>query len=654
MTTRPDVLEPDARTGTDVAIEENRLAARDVLLLFVTVASLVAWSMSSFIRLASADSLLFSLMSTQRLTFFYWGQDRLANVVPLLASPIGDERANFYVQMAVMGASFFVLIMLLARFHATESDRSLSSRSIAGTTLIAGLVVTALLDPVAGYRFVFEQQYVLTIVLYLIGARLIVGDTTWPRFAGGLMVMTSVVVIPSSILLLPFVWFLVAVGPGRLRRILLAAVVTVASFVVVSIAASAFYNGPSQSSEYNDFSVARLRRGLPVVLDNIAGSVRIVPAVGVLVAAVLALIVRRQYLPKHLRVAYASAIVFAVGWTLAFSANGWVETNLFGFRYFFPVYGAIIFVITGGAAECLLAIKPVLERTDRCAWFGSEGRRHVVVLAAAIVILLVGGQRLRADGGIIVLEDVADDARAVDELDVEAVVGGYWRVWPTVFAARANGADVVGITYRAEAIQDEVRDVLGRVDSEDWPVVQILCADVGEDECLGLVGQFTGQVWTTAEVLSVVPLLISAEPSSRLLPRGLELDGLTRSGYSIRASLLPGVVGVVDGDARAADPESDDAGFLSYGPFARLEAAEYLASFTYASDAPIGQVDGLFDVAVDGVMIAGMEVAGTAGRQETVQVQFSGDGGGDFEFRSLWAGDFGLTIDAIKIERAVG
>ena len=79
------------------------------------VAALFTWS-AAFCNRHSADSLLPTLISTQKLAWYYWGQNRLGNLLPLLTSPISDVDVNLRTQVflralcAVLGPMFFVLV----------------------------------------------------------------------------------------------------------------------------------------------------------------------------------------------------------------------------------------------------------------------------------------------------------------------------------------------------------------------------------------------------------------------------------------------------------------------------------------------------------------------------------------------------------------
>ena len=54
------------------------------------------------------DGILTSLISTQKLTWYVWGQDRLLNFIPALASPFSDVETNLRVQVFLR--SFFAYL----------------------------------------------------------------------------------------------------------------------------------------------------------------------------------------------------------------------------------------------------------------------------------------------------------------------------------------------------------------------------------------------------------------------------------------------------------------------------------------------------------------------------------------------------------------
>ena len=60
-----------------------------------------------------SDGLIGTLFSIQHMTLFFWGQDRFANLIPALATPIHDPEINAYAQL-VARVCFGVLAPLFA------------------------------------------------------------------------------------------------------------------------------------------------------------------------------------------------------------------------------------------------------------------------------------------------------------------------------------------------------------------------------------------------------------------------------------------------------------------------------------------------------------------------------------------------------------
>src|SRR5207249_4744853 len=94
----------------------RRLADVRIATAFL-VCTTAAWmSLGTLHDSQHADSLLLSLISTQRWTPFYWGQDRYGMLVPLLAMPIRDPLRNLIVQGYLTTAAALLLPFLVARF----------------------------------------------------------------------------------------------------------------------------------------------------------------------------------------------------------------------------------------------------------------------------------------------------------------------------------------------------------------------------------------------------------------------------------------------------------------------------------------------------------------------------------------------------------
>lgn len=475
------------------------------LLPLGAVAVLGTVGLAEFVRHANADALLPALMSTQRLTFYYWGQDRLANLVPLLTLPVRDVLGSFYVQAWVMAAGFFGLVLELAWFHLHLTRRRWSGTVLAASTITAGLAAVAVLRGATGYRFLIEQQYALTGALYLLGLRGVVADRTSRRTAGALLVVAATLVNPSWALLAPLGWLLRDEARDRWRRSVEAVAVGAGALVVSTLAAARFGQGEAQTSQYGSFSPARAVDGLSTVLRDLRLSVRADLLAVLLLLALGVLLLRRRSLPPRLLWAYLGAPLFAGLWTVFFAGNEWVASNGYGNRYFFPVYVVALLVVAGACAELsALVAERALDRHVRAAAAGTG------VLAVGLVALGIWAARdlaVQPEPGSLALARPA--AEVVLDHDVQIVVGNYWNVWPVVVLARDGGADALGLTIRSDPLLDDIRGVA----ADPGPGgLKVACIAVNEARCLGDLREVTGQRWEVVETLVDSPLAIRIRP----------------------------------------------------------------------------------------------------------------------------------------------
>ena len=85
--------------------------------MVILTAGVAAWmGLGSLHDFQHADSLLTVLISTQRWTPFFWGQDRFGMLVPLVAMPIRDPLANLLVQGWLMTTGALLAPFVVARF----------------------------------------------------------------------------------------------------------------------------------------------------------------------------------------------------------------------------------------------------------------------------------------------------------------------------------------------------------------------------------------------------------------------------------------------------------------------------------------------------------------------------------------------------------
>ena len=138
------------------------------------VVSIVAAVLAAWIGLGTlhdfdhADSLLPVLVSTQRWTPFFWGQDRFGMLVPLLAMPIRHPLANLLVQGWMMTAAGLLAPFAAARFLTGRDDPWIAIG--AG----ANLLFLLLTPPVVQFDWLAAQPYGLSMCLGF--AALLIGE----------------------------------------------------------------------------------------------------------------------------------------------------------------------------------------------------------------------------------------------------------------------------------------------------------------------------------------------------------------------------------------------------------------------------------------------------------------------------------------------
>jgi hypothetical protein len=490
--------------GTDPHDTGDRVGAaiRRTTPTTITVIALAIVATRRYIGMANADALLPALMSTQRWTLFYWGQDRLANLVPLLTVPIRDPIWNFRIQSLLIAAAFFALGAVFVTYHAWSRRERIRPGEHAVATAVAGLAMMVPFHVIAGYRFAIEQLYFVSILCWVVAA------WAWlrhrRRIASFVGLLAAMLLNPSLLLATPLAWVLDPEPDRRGRRFGEFAVASASAFGLTSLASRFFATGDEPDRPYNEFRIDHLREGVRLVVGNVAGSVRDHLAITVVVlAAALVAASFRHLAPRSIAV-YLSVPAFALGWLLLFSTNGWVIQNLHEFRYFYPLYASFALYVAGASTELVLATRRWRPSPDATL------RRRPVIVAEAVFLLLTVIAAIVSVGrtDVTALDATRDDLAAIREHEVRLVAGQYWSTWPTVVAARASGLDVAGASYRSDPIEDQIRSVL----DDGGESSAVLCSGVGVDDCVAAVNEWSTTPWGQAEVLDEVPLVITIHP----------------------------------------------------------------------------------------------------------------------------------------------
>lgn len=428
---------------------------------------------------ANADTLLGSLMSTRKLTFYYWDQDRLANVVPALASVVRSIEPNLHLQVTLFAAGtggvFALFLALNARAFGIRSPLLIpvgTALAIASTHLW--------FEPHALHILTLEQVYALT-YLFLIGGILLLRSTPQRAAVGSVLIVTAIVMNPSAVLLAPVAiatYLSAAERHAAARTFFISGI----GFGVAQVTSRRF--GANPNSAYYELDLGQSVRNWNVVAQNITDTLVSPPIRVIVVMAVVFIVVARPR-ARWWWVLSLSGGVTALAWMFIFGGVLWVEMNLLYFRYFYPVYLVLMFLIAAGLASAGALVErrinlPVLSR-----------RSHYVAVVAALGVVAALWLQLPRLEQIDSVAAVAGPIEATKQSGSRYVVGSYWDVWPTVIALADEGYEAYGIANRGAVLREELNAQLA-ADLVGGAEVPVTCINVPADECNQRLSEMSG------------------------------------------------------------------------------------------------------------------------------------------------------------------
>jgi hypothetical protein len=464
--------------------DADRRPAPPLWPFLVLCAGLAAWiDLGSLHRSHYADSLLPVQISLQRWTPFFWEQDRIGMLLPLLARPVKHPLFNLLLQDGLAVFAGLASLFLLARYAVRDA-----SYPLAGALAVAAFLG---LTP-AYYRFEFLVNTLDGVWLALgLGALLLVeprpdGRVSWRRAVLALLLMavahwvyTTAALFLGPLVVLRWIFFRPE-GPssdGWLRRELRGE--TAAGLAVMAggcgtgfVVRALFTEGGTQfdSLPAREWPITFAR-----MLENTW--VNLTPqlwplALGLLALGGVGLLAARKkrgqspFSPDALKGAAVLALA-ALGLGLFMATRKWVQLNLHMFRYLLP---SAVYV---QAAVCAVAAAPL------CAAVGLRGRR--VLYALAVVAMAAAAahsygrpslKKVRRD----LAQQHISTCTSIDPLDgmtpedvlgagCTHVAGNYFKVWPAVFQAnlvlreRGERRAVWGVTFRCQPTVRKWRQV---------------------------------------------------------------------------------------------------------------------------------------------------------------------------------------------------
>ena len=398
--------------------------------VLIVVSALAAWiGLGSLHDLQHADSLLTVLISTQRWTPFFWGQDRFGMLVPLLAMPLRHPLANLLAQGWLMSTAALLAPFVMARFLAGRAGAWMA------TGACANVLFLAIATPEVRFDWLVAQPYGLSVSLGFAG--LIAADDhdgIRPLLAAFALIALACWVNVGVVVLLA-----IAAAVSGSRRIRLFAQVSAAAAVASLTAAYG-------ASAHTITALAepwlwpngwrQLLTGSAGVTAHPAALAGVAAGTG---AAIIWLAVTRRLPPWKLTAAILAMAV--ISW-LVVGMSLWVGMNRYVFRYMYPAL-----MVAGVGASTVFA-----------ALFARHTRVLSLAALAALAALLIAEYGTPSIGRINrgLDERLGKRTPAVLQSGATVIAGDYWRVWPAVFhanlaLARArSGTRVFGLAFRSD------------------------------------------------------------------------------------------------------------------------------------------------------------------------------------------------------------
>ena len=463
----------------------------------------------------NADGLLQTIMSLQHLTIFFWDQNRFANLLPLLASPITDPTANAQLQLAAR-VTLGLAAPLLFCVPVVQNGDYLRVGRI--TLLATGLALAF-----APHRFIHEwfiEASPYGTSFALAGIALLLFDLARSRMgysaaalrvAGLLLTITAYMVNASLVLFAVPLFALLA----TVRVSPLAVEFGVASAVggVVTAAAANSSEAPQIAIHFGETFI-----GLTYYLGEFSRKP------GFFLGAMLAIFLLSVVIGKALKwpdrdglLGYGAILMatFTVGFA-AISLSSWVIANDLHPRYLVPLY---ILAASLGA----LSIENVVCCITRITF------RSRAALCLCVAVLGLSGirslPRVPSDDGIVdpsIRLTAAAAASELTRLKLDGIAGDYWTVWPAIFLAEQQAHDlgheprqIFGASYRGDVRRYALQTHLLTEGN-----LAFACLDVLEAQCRALVEQVAGLPLTVTQTLQPRKRLVSGHQISalRLVP----------------------------------------------------------------------------------------------------------------------------------------
>lgn len=416
----------------------------------------------------NADIILNQIMSAQKLTLFYWGQNRLLNIVPFCLSFIKWPLLNLFCLLLFSTTSFFAALYLSALF----ANRLLFSHSghKNGILLYLGSIgVCAILFTNEAWVSIvlWHFEYTLSLVLLLVGGWLYYGCkgaslSFFPLAFLALGLNPALLLLGLSVIALK-----VLVNRYFNKLDVLFCGWIVICFLFWWIAGGVY----GSNGDYSAILPANFQRGLEKLLSRLFSDYLRPGTFALMVVAALLLGLMRKYnadirgeSSQEARRLAAICIIAAIVYSIFIACIRWVEMNDFAPRYLIPSLLMAFF-----ATQCM------------CVRYLC-GLTYKMCLSAACLLGLLLLFFFWPSSFDLMGARIYRDCEHVVSPGERFYAGDYWQTWACVSRDLNHGFGSHGLSYRSSSNRENIRLALDQR-LEKTQELELYCLGAEPDVC---------------------------------------------------------------------------------------------------------------------------------------------------------------------------
>lgn len=425
----------------------------------------------------NADIILNTLISLQNVTLFYWGQDRLLNVLPFMLAPIRLPALNIFLVMFLSALCYYLLLWQISRFF-LYTFASNDLRGKYDQHLVFFILVGSGLFLLAEYTMFnmtiwlvhFTLSYFLLSLVHFSLVREDYFDSYDKVFMFFLIFiatgLNNSIIVPAIIMVTVHVF----IDKFKLNQVIYLGFTLITTFIAWAFISRQYGSG---SESYFNLDLENFTVNLQLAFDRITEALNMV-SLGLTLSLIFLLFVCLLFKKQFRLVAGFSGLALFIGaWFVIFANNEWVIINDYHFRYFFPVLISLTVLL---ASSVVILLQKV----------NMESLKRALTLLLSVFILASLAKPLTGicDYNVFTGPALLAEERATGETTFHA--GDYWQAWPAVLYDLICGRSSYGFAYRAEGNLDNLLAAAERELDRKGQLI-VYCHVSERDDCTGQV-----------------------------------------------------------------------------------------------------------------------------------------------------------------------